>query len=85
LVDAQPSNLSYDGGNINLQVGNQVTSINNHLTSGKLGSLIQMRKDGSTTEQPTPATGVPTTEIIRKLRSQLDEYAKAFTGPTRPG
>lgn len=85
LVDAQPANLSYDGGNINLQVGNQVTSINNHLTSGKLGSLIQMRKDGSTTEPPTPASGDPTTEIIRKLRSQLDEFAKAFTGPTRPG
>ncbi|CAO3435850.1 flagellar hook-associated protein FlgK [Azospirillum endophyticum] len=85
LVDAQPANLSYDGGNINLQVGNQVTSINNHLTTGKLGSLIQMRKDGSTTEPPTPASGDPTTEIIRKLRSQLDEFAKAFTGPTKPG
>ncbi|AWB07394.1 flagellar hook-associated protein FlgK (plasmid) [Azospirillum humicireducens] len=85
LVDAQPANLSYDGGNINLQVGNQVTSINNHLTTGKLGSLIQMRKDGSTTEPPTPASGDPATEVIRKLRSQLDEFAKAFTGPTRPG
>ncbi|MFP5517413.1 MAG: flagellar hook-associated protein FlgK [Alphaproteobacteria bacterium] len=85
LVDAQPANLSYDGGNINLQVGNQVTSINNHLTAGKLGSLIQMRKDGSTTEPPTPASGDPAAEVIRKLRSQLDEYAKAFTGPTRPG
>ncbi|MDR6773391.1 flagellar hook-associated protein FlgK [Azospirillum sp. BE72] len=85
LVDAQPANLSYDGGNINLQVGNQVTSINNHLTAGKLGSLIQMRKDGSTTEPPTPASGDPAAEIVRKLRSQLDEYAKAFTGPTRPG
>ncbi len=85
LVDAQPANLSYDGGNINLQVGNQVTSINNHLTAGKLGSLIQMRKDGSTTEPPIPASGDPAAEIVRKLRSQLDEYAKAFTGPTRPG
>ncbi|HYF86403.1 flagellar hook-associated protein FlgK [Azospirillum sp.] len=85
LVDAQPANLSYDGGNINLQVGNQVTSINNHLTAGKLGSLIQMRKDGSTTEPPTPASGDPTAEIVRKLRSQLDEYAQAFTGPTKPG
>ncbi|AWU95364.1 flagellar hook-associated protein FlgK [Azospirillum ramasamyi] len=85
LVDAQPANLSYDGGNINLQVGNQVTSINNHLTTGKLGSLIQMRKDGSTSEPPTPASGDPAAEIIRKLRSQLDEFARAFTGPTRPG
>ena len=85
LVDAQPANLSYDGGNINLQVGNQVTSINNHLTAGKLGSLIQMRKDGSTTEPPTPASGDPAAEVIRKLRSQLDELAKAFTGSTRPG
>ncbi|WP_372399240.1 flagellar hook-associated protein FlgK [Azospirillum sp. HJ39] len=85
LVDAQPANLSYDGGNINLQVGNQVTSINNHLTTGKLGSLLQMRKDGSTTEPPTAASGDPTTEVIRKLRSQLDELAKAFTGATKPG
>jgi flagellar hook-associated protein 1 FlgK len=85
LVDAQPANLSYDGGNINLQVGNQVTSINNHVNAGKLGSLIQMRKDGSTTEPPTPASGDPAAEVIRKLRSQLDEFAKAFTGPTRPG
>ncbi len=85
LVDAQPANLSYDGGNINLQVGNQVTSINNHLTAGKLGSLIQMRKDGSTSEPPVPASGDPAAEVIRKLRSQLDEFAKAFTGPTRPG
>ncbi len=85
LVDAQPANLSYDGGNINLQVGNQVTSINNHLTTGKLGSLLQMRKDGSTTEPPTAPSGDPTTEVIRKLRSQLDELAKAFTGATKPG
>ncbi|ALG73302.1 flagellar hook protein [Azospirillum thiophilum] len=85
LVDAQPANLSYDGGNINLQVGNQVTSINNHLTTGKLGSLLQMRKDGSTTEPPTAASGDPTTEVIRKLRSQLDELSKAFTGATKPG
>lgn len=85
LVDAQSANLSYDGGNINLQVGNQVTSINNHLTSGKLGSLLAMRQDGSTATPPKAASGDPTTEVIRKLRSQLDEFAKAFTGATKPG
>ncbi|PWC39180.1 flagellar hook-associated protein FlgK [Azospirillum sp. TSO35-2] len=85
LLDAQPAKLSYDGGNINLEVGNQVTSINNHMTTGKLGALLEMRKDGSTAEPPTAVSGNPTSEIIRKLRSQLDEFANAFTGGTKPG
>ncbi|MBP2299073.1 flagellar hook-associated protein FlgK [Azospirillum picis] len=85
LVDAKPATLSYDGGNINLQVGNQVTTIDNHLTSGKLGALLTMTKDGSTSEPPTAPSGDPTAEIIRKLRSQLDEFANAFTGATKPG
>lgn len=85
LVDAEPANLSFDGGNINLQVGNQVTPINGHLTEGKLGALLKMRQDGSLTDPPTPASGDPATEVIRKLRSQLDEFAKAFTSATKPG
>lgn len=85
LVDSEPANLSFDGGNINLQVGNQVTAINGHLTEGKLGALLKMRQDGSLTDPPTPASGDPATEVIRKLRSQLDEFAKAFTSATKPG
>lgn len=85
LVDAEPAKLSFDGGNINLQVGNHVTSINGHLTDGKIGALLKMRQDGSLTEPPTVASGDPTTEVIRKLRSQLDQFAQAFTGATKPG
>lgn len=85
LVDAEPANLSFDGGNINLQVGNQVTSINNHLAEGKIGALLKMRQDGSQSEPPKAASGDPTSEVIRKLRSQLDQFAQAFTTATKPG
>ncbi len=85
LVDATPANLSFDGGNINLEVGNQVTSINGHLAEGKLGALLKMRQDGSAKDPPTVASGDPMAEVIRKLRSQLDQYAQAFTSATKPG
>jgi flagellar hook-associated protein 1 len=85
LVDAEPAKLSFDGGNINLQVGNNVTSINDHLNDGKLGALLKMRQDGSQSDPPKPASGDPTAEVIRKLRSQLDQFASAFTSATKPG
>ncbi|MFD1627012.1 flagellar hook-associated protein FlgK [Azospirillum griseum] len=85
LVDAEPASLSFDGGNINLQVGNNVTSINGHLNDGKLGALLKMRQDGSQSDPPKPASSDPTAEVIRKLRSQLDQFASAFTSATKDG
>ncbi len=85
LVDSQAANLTLEGGNINLVNGNQVTPVNDHLREGKLGALLSMRADGSTATPPKPASADPTGEVIRKLRSQLDEFAKMFTSPTKPG
>ena len=85
LVDSQAANLTLEGGNINLVNGNQVTPVNDHLREGKLGALMSMRADGSAANPPKPASADPTNEVIRKLRSQLDEFAKMFTGATKPG
>ncbi|QCN97919.1 flagellar hook-associated protein FlgK (plasmid) [Azospirillum argentinense] len=85
LVDSQAANLSYEGGNINLTVGNQVTNVNQHLKEGKVAALMNLRADGSTASPPQAASADPTTEVIRKLRSQLDAYAQMFTGSTKPG
>lgn len=85
LIDAEPAKLSFDGGKINLQVGNQVADVTNHMNSGKIGALFAMRKDGSITDPPQPASGDPTSEVIRKLRSQLDAFTKEFVGTTKPG
>ncbi len=85
LVDGDPANLSFDGGNINLEIGNQVTPVNQHVREGKLAALLNMRADGSAAQPPQPASADPAGEIIRKLRSQLDAFASMFTSPTKPG
>ncbi|WP_448206298.1 flagellar hook-associated protein FlgK [Azospirillum sp. sgz302134] len=85
LVDGDAANLTVEGGNINLVNGNHVTTINQHLRDGKIAALMDMRADGSTANPPKPASGDPTSEIIRKMRSQLDTYAQMFTAHTQPG
>lgn len=85
LVDAQPAKLSFDGGNINLTTGNQSTVVNDHFREGKIGALFAMRYDGSKSEPVRVASGDPNAEVVRKLRSQLDEYAKMFVSHTTPG
>lgn len=85
LVDSDAANLTYDGGNINLVVGNQITPVNQHIREGKLAALMDMRADGSTASPPKAASADPSSEVIRKLRSQLDAFAQMFTEHTQPG
>lgn len=85
LVDSEPAQFSFDGTSINMPVGNKVQSITDHLQQGKLGAMVAMRKDGSVTDPPTAASTDPSTEIIRKLRSQLDAFANMFVAKTKDG
>lgn len=85
LVDASAAEISYSGGDIYLQVGNKRQDLAPHLRQGKLGALVDMRYDGSAEETPKAASGDPHTEVIRKLRSQLDALAQAFTAKTKEG
>lgn len=85
LLDSEPAELSYAGGKINLVVGNTSTDVSNHFATGTLGALFEMRYDGSAQETPTTPSSVPTGELIRKLRSQLDAYANTFVATTKDG
>jgi flagellar hook-associated protein 1 len=85
LLDSGPAELSYSGGAIYMQVGNKQQDVTPHLRQGKIGALYDMRYDGSAGDNPKTAGGEPTDEIIRKLRSQLDGLASAFTAKTKEG
>lgn len=85
LIDSQAAQFSFDGGNINLSDGNKVQSVTEHLKTGKIGALFNMRRDGSAMDPPLPVSSDPSSEVIRKLRSQLDAYADMFVAKTKPG
>lgn len=85
LVDSSPAELAYTGGAIYMQVGNNQQDITPHLRQGRLGAIYDMRYDGSAATPPTAAPAEATSEIIRKLRSQLDAVASAFTAKTKEG
>lgn len=85
LVDSSPAELSYSGGAIYMQVGNKQQDVTPHLRQGRLGAIYDMRYDGSAANPPKPANSEATAEIIRKLRSQLDAVASAFTAKTKEG
>lgn len=84
LLDNQPVQFQFVENRIELtsQAGVDQRS---HLGEGKLGALVDFVADGSTATPPRAASPGATTEVMRKLRSQLDAVAKAFTSPTAPG
>lgn len=71
LLDSTPVTLTFDGTDYETVEG---VNLNNVLTGGSLQSLQQLREDGS----PAAANTDPGREVIRKLRSQLDELADSF-------
>lgn len=75
LLDGAPSRFSFDGTHIVSLDSNVV--VDGQLREGKLKALLDLRADG--TAAGLPASADPATEVIRKLRSQLDIIAGAFT------
>lgn len=78
LVDGTATQLSYDKGVISGAGGADITAA---VSSGKLGGLLDLVADNS----PAPASSDPTTEVFRKLKSQLDAISSALTGTTQAG
>ncbi|MDE1146217.1 MAG: flagellar hook-associated protein FlgK [Azospirillaceae bacterium] len=78
LVDGTATQLSYDGKVISGAGGADITSA---ITSGKLGGLLDLVADSS----PAAASSDPSTEVFRKLQSQLDAIAGSLTGTTKTG
>ncbi len=82
LLDGAPARFNFDGTHIvSLDSG---VVVDGQIREGKLKALLDLRADG--TSAGLPASADPATEVIRKLRSQLDVIAAAFTstGGTPP-
>ena len=75
LMDGPPSLLAYDGTNV-YKVEDGI-SINAQLQGGRLHALLDFRQDGTGSNKPVSSD--PGTEVIRKMRAQLDAIVGAFT------
>ncbi|MDY0870555.1 flagellar hook-associated protein FlgK [Dongia rigui] len=79
LVDGPPSNFTFDGTNI-FRAEDPKTPIESLFREGKIRALVDFRLDNSS--KAVPVSTDPATEVLRKLRSQLDQVAKAMTSTT---
>jgi flagellar hook-associated protein 1 FlgK len=75
LLDGPPSLFSFDGTNV-IRVSDGA-SINNQLNGGRIHALLNFRQDSSASGKPVSMD--PGTEVIRKLRAQLDMMVGALT------
>jgi flagellar hook-associated protein FlgK len=78
LLDGAPARFDFDGTNV-ISVDNGAP-VNGLLREGKIKALLNLRHDGTSSGQPASAD--PASEVIRKLRSQLDMIVGAFTTTT---
>lgn len=79
LVDGPPSKFVYDGTNL-FRAEDPTTPIDSLFRDGKIRALMDFRLDNSA--KALPVSTDPSTEVIRKLRSQLDAVVKAMTATT---
>jgi len=78
LLDGAPARFDFDGTNvISVDSG---ASVNGLMREGKIKALLNLRYDGTAAGQPASAD--PASEVIRKLRSQLDMVVSAFSTTT---
>jgi flagellar hook-associated protein 1 FlgK len=78
LLDGAPARFDFDGTNvISVDSG---APVNGLMREGKIKALLNLRYDGTAAGQPASAD--PASEVIRKLRSQLDMVVSAFTTTT---
>lgn len=75
LLDGAPARFNFDGTHV-VSLANG-TAVDGLFREGKLKALLDLRADG--TSAGLPASNDPAKEVIRKLRSQLDVIANAFT------
>jgi flagellar hook-associated protein 1 len=79
LLDGPPSLFVYDGNSSVSRVGDP-TPVNNLLSGGRIHALLNFRKDSTASGKPVSME--PGTEVIRKLRDQLDMIVAALTTTT---
>ena len=79
LVDGPPSKFNYDGTNL-FRTEDPTTPVEGLFRAGKIRALMDFRLDNS--GKSAAVSTDPATEVIRKLRSQLDAVVKAMTSTT---
>lgn len=79
LVDGPPSRFSYNGTNI-VRSEDPTQAVDTLFRDGKLRALLDFRLDNTT--KGLPASSDPATEVIRKVRSQLDAIVASLTATT---
>jgi flagellar hook-associated protein 1 FlgK len=78
LLDGAPARFAFDGTNVvSVDTG---APVNGLMREGKIKALLNLRYDGTSAGQPASAD--PATEVIRRLRSQLDTIVNAFATTT---
>jgi flagellar hook-associated protein 1 FlgK len=76
LVDGPPSRFTYNGVNL-VRSEDPTQAVDLLFRDGKLRALLDFRLDNST--KGLPVSSDPATEVIRKIRSQLDAVVSAMT------
>lgn len=76
LVDGPPSRFTYNGTNL-VRTEDPTQPVDLLLREGKLRALLDFRLDNSA--KGLPVSSDPATEVIRKIRSQLDAVVSAMT------
>lgn len=76
LVDGPPSRFIYNGTNL-VRAEDPTQAVDLLFRDGKLRALLDFRMDNTLKGQP--ASSDPATEVIRKIRSQLDAVVAAMT------
>ncbi|WP_374652616.1 flagellar hook-associated protein FlgK [Dongia sp.] len=79
LVDGPPSKFVYDGTNV-YRSEDPTTPVDSLLREGKIRALLDFRLDNS--GKSVAVSSDPSTEVVRKIRSQLDAVVKAMTSTT---
>lgn len=76
LVDGPPSKFTYDGTNL-FRAEDPATPVESMLRDGRIRAIMDFRLDNS--GKAVPINSDPATEVIRKMRSQLDAVVAALT------
>lgn len=79
LVDGPPSKFIFNGTNL-YRSEDQNSPVESLFREGKIRALIDFRLDNS--GKPISVSTDPSTEVLRKIRSQLDQISKAMTSTT---
>jgi flagellar hook-associated protein 1 len=83
LVDAAPVKFTFEAGELRSSASD--VAVTGQIRDGKLGVLLGFLADGTRQNPPQPASVLPGSELLRKLRSQVEGIADSFLVPTKPG